>query len=55
LRVDDHIKQLPKNDQFLAAAAKSNRDQGFRNLFEDGAMRALMGQTTLEEVLRVCG
>jgi general secretion pathway protein E len=55
LRVDDHIKQLPKNDQFLAAAAKSNRDQGFRNLFEDGAMRALMGETTLEEVLRVCG
>ena len=55
LRVDDHIKQLPKNDQFLAAAAQSNRDRGFRNLFEDGAVRALMGQTTLEEVLRVCG
>ena len=55
LRVDDHIKQLPKDDQFLAAAAQSNRERGFRNLFEDGALRALMGETTLEEVLRVCG
>jgi general secretion pathway protein E len=34
----------------IVAAA---RDEGFRSLFEDGIEKALAGETSLDEVLRV--
>ena len=55
LQVEDSLKALPKDDQFLSNAQKLNSDRGFRSLFEDGMLRALRGETTPEEVARVCG
>jgi len=39
----------------LANARRLNSEQGFRSLLEDGMLRALRGETTPEEVARVCG
>ena len=55
LPVDDGLKALPKDDQFLLKARSLNSDRGFRSLMEDGMLRALRGETTPEEVTRVCG
>ena len=55
LRCDDHIRTIPKDDQFLAAAKLHNREMGGRDLLEDGLMKAMTGSTTVDEVLRVCG
>ena len=55
LRCDDQIRVIPKDDQFLAAAKAHNKAQGGRNLLEDGLLKAMAGNTTIEEVLRVCG
>jgi general secretion pathway protein E len=55
LRCDDHIRTIPKDDQFLSAAKAHNRAQGGRDLLEDGLLKAMAGETTIEEVLRVCG
>lgn len=53
--VNDALKSMPKDDQFLANARRLNSEQGFRSLLEDGMLRALRGETTPEEVARVCG
>ena len=55
LRCDDHLRSIPKDDQFLANAKKYNRSRGGRDLIEDGLLKALQGKTTVEEVYRVCG
>lgn len=55
LRCDDHIGRIPKDDQFLVAAKAHNKAQGGRDLLEDGLLKAMAGETTIEEVLRVCG
>jgi len=55
LRCDDHIKSIPKDDQFLLKAKMYNRQQGGRDLLEDGLLKAMSGVTTIEEVIRVCG
>lgn len=55
LRCDDDIKQLPKDDQFIRKAQAHNDQLQRRNLLEDGFYKALMGVTTIEEVLRVAG
>lgn len=55
LRCDDQIRTIPKDDQFLSAAKAHNKAQGGRDLLEDGLLKAMAGQTTIEEVLRVCG
>lgn len=55
LQVDDDIRLLSKNDQFLSQARLHNKAKGFRTLREDGLVRAIRGETTIEEVLRVCG
>ena len=55
MRCDDHIRTIPKDDQFLAAAKLHNKEKGGRDLLEDGLMKAMTGSTTVDEVLRVCG
>ncbi|WP_299791221.1 GspE/PulE family protein [uncultured Shewanella sp.] len=55
LRCDEEIMKLPKDSDFIAKARKHNSDSGKRNLLEDGFYKALLGQTTVEEVLRVAG
>lgn len=55
LQVDDTLKAIPKNDQFLTTARQLSAERGFRSLMEDGMLRALRGETTPEEVARVCG
>jgi general secretion pathway protein E len=55
LQVEDRLKAISKDDQFLSNARQLNIERGFRSLIEDGMLRALQGETTPEEVARVCG
>ena len=55
LRCDDRLRAMPKGDQFLAEAKAYNKEQGVRDLVEDGLLKAVQGITSVEEVLRVCG
>lgn len=55
LRADTHISALPKDEHFIFNAREYNREQGNRTLFEDGLLKAIKGNTTIDEVIRVCG
>ncbi|KKO46975.1 secretion system protein E [Arsukibacterium ikkense] len=55
LRCDDDIKSLPKDENFPVAARKLNIERGGRTLLQDGLLKAIVGQTTIEEVIRVAG
>jgi general secretion pathway protein E len=55
LRCDTRIKSLPKGPQFISEAKKHAAEQGWRTLLEDGLLKALLGVTTVSEVLRVAG
>lgn len=55
LRCDEAIKTVPKDQDFILKAREINRDRGGRNLVEDGLLKACLGVTTIEEVLRVAG
>ena len=55
LRCDDSVRAMPKGEQFLAEVRAYNKDQGLRDLLEDGLLKALKGETSIDEVLRVCG
>lgn len=55
LRCDEVIMKMPKDADFIAKARDHNRECGRRNLLEDGFYKAMLGQTTVEEVLRVAG
>ena len=55
LRCDDAIKAMPKDEQFIPKAKKHNSEQGFRTLLEDGLLKVIRGETTIDEIVRVCG
>ncbi|WP_435235726.1 GspE/PulE family protein [Psychromonas sp. PT13] len=55
LPCDNEIKQLPKGDTFFIEAADYMKRNKLRSLKEDGFLKAIKGQTTLDEVLRVAG
>jgi general secretion pathway protein E len=55
LRCDEAIRQLPKNENFLSEAKQLNQARGGRDLLQDGLLKVILGQTTIEEVLRVAG
>jgi len=55
LRCDDAVRALPKDSAFLARARDYRQSQGWRSLREDGLLKAIRGQTTIDEVLRVAG
>lgn len=55
LRCDNDLRQFLGRPDFLSAAAALNKQKGFRNLLEDGILKAMQGKTTVAEVLRVAG
>ena len=55
LRCDEYIKSIPKDENFISKAKEYNMQMGFRTLLEDGLLKATRGQTSIEEVIRVCG
>lgn len=55
LRCDDAIKALPKDENFPSHAVRLNQERGGRTLMQDGFIKAINGQTTIEEVIRVAG
>lgn len=55
MRCDDDIQALEKGERFLENARQHNRDKGYRNLLQDGFVKVIKGETTIEEVLRVAG
>jgi len=55
LRCDDAIAAMDKGERFIAEAREHMRTLGGRSLVEDGLLKALSGDTTVEEVFRVAG
>ncbi|GHF80820.1 GspE/PulE family protein [Thalassotalea marina] len=55
LRCDDQIKSMPKDGNFLTKAKEHNNDLNRRTLLEDGLYKAVLGLTTIDEVIRVAG
>ncbi|XQW86925.1 GspE/PulE family protein [Thalassotalea piscium] len=55
LRCDDEIKAMPKDSDFIPKAKKHNKSLDRRTLLEDGLYKAILGFTTVEEVVRVAG
>jgi len=55
LRCDDAIAAMDKGEQFITEARAHMRSTGGRSLVEDGLVKALSGETTVEEVFRVAG
>lgn len=55
MRCDEQLTALLGEPEFLTKARRLNRERGFRNLLEDGVLKALRGETTIAEVVRVAG
>ena len=55
LRCDDAIAAMNKSERFITEAREHMRAMGGRSLLEDGLLKALSGDTTVEEVFRVAG
>ena len=55
LRCDDEIKAMPKDSDFIPKAKKHNAEMQRRTLLEDGFYKAILGQTTIDEVVRIAG
>lgn len=55
LRCDDAIKAMPKDSNFIPKAKFHNAKMQRRTLLEDGFYKAILGQTTIDEVVRIAG
>ena len=55
LRCDDEIKALPKDADFIPKAKQHNANLQRRTLLEDGFYKAILGLTTIDEVVRIAG
>jgi len=55
LRCDDEIKAMPKDSDFIPKAKKHNAEMQRRTLLEDGLYKAILGLTTIDEVVRIAG
>jgi general secretion pathway protein E len=55
LRCDDDIKAMPKDSEFIPKAKAHNHSLQRRTLLEDGFYKAILGLTTIEEVIRIAG
>ena len=53
LVMSDALRRLVMQRAGMAAIERAARDEGMRTMYEDGLQKAMQGQTTLEEVLRV--
>lgn len=55
LRCDDEIKSIPKDADFIPKAKQHNNKLNRRTLLEDGLYKAILGLTTIDEIIRVAG
>ncbi|SFC52534.1 GspE/PulE family protein [Pseudoalteromonas denitrificans] len=55
LNCDDEIKAMPKDSDFIPKAKEHNAQLKRRTLMEDGFYKAILGLTTIDEVVRVAG
>jgi general secretion pathway protein E len=55
LRCDEEINIIEKNEVFTSKAREVNKLRGGRTLLEDGLLKVILGQTTIDEVMRVAG
>lgn len=55
LPCNQKIKAIPKDEQLLNRLYEHMQQNNLRSLKQDGLVKALMGTTTIEEVLRVSG
>ena len=55
LRCDDEVKKLPKDKDFPMLVREISVRKGYRSLLEDGLYKALLGVTSIDEVIRVAG
>jgi general secretion pathway protein E len=55
LRCDEEINIIEKNEVFTTKAREVNKLRGGRTLLEDGLLKVILGQTTIDEVMRVAG
>ncbi|REL26103.1 type II/IV secretion system protein [Thalassotalea euphylliae] len=55
LRCDDEIKVMAKDATFIPKAKAHNNSLARRTLLEDGLYKAILGLTTIDEVIRVAG
>jgi general secretion pathway protein E len=55
LQCDEEIKAMPKDSDFIPKAKKHNHSLKRRTLLEDGFYKAMLGLTTIEEVVRIAG
>ena len=53
LVMTDALRRLVMQRAGMAAIERAARDEGMRTMYEDGLQKAMQGQTTIEEVLRV--
>ncbi|WZO97192.1 GspE/PulE family protein [Isosphaeraceae bacterium EP7] len=51
--MSSQIRELTFKGESTQALRKVARKQGMRSLFEDGMVKAIKGQTTIEEILRI--
>ncbi|WP_462159454.1 GspE/PulE family protein [Pseudoalteromonas sp. GB56] len=49
------VKTMPKDSSFTVKASEYMRSNGMRTLYQDGIVKVLKGQTTIDEVVRVAG
>jgi type IV pilus assembly protein PilB len=53
MAMTNQVREMTFKGESTQAIRKVARKQGMRTLFEDGMIKAMKGQTTLEEVLRI--
>ncbi len=54
LRMTSHLRELTVTNNTLDSIREAARQQGMKTLFEQGAVQVLAGNTTIEEMMRVC-
>jgi len=55
VKIDDQLSEAIIEGASIRRLEKIARKQGFLTLMEDGALKARSGETSLSEVMRVCG
>ncbi|MCF7975337.1 MAG: GspE/PulE family protein [Phycisphaerae bacterium] len=53
LTMNDHFRDIINEDACVANMQRAFRESGARSLFDDGIRKVRLGETTMEEVLRV--
>lgn len=55
LPCNEHIRSIPKDNQFLDKVRDYNVEQQNRTMLQDGFLKVVQGMTTIDEVIRVAG